>query len=246
MSLSTAPLPTVTATHPMNVVIPSLEPIYFQAAPAVSRIRTTIDGDWTKQLPVLAGRRLTMRELLPSDARSLLSMLSAAEVAKFISPPPTTLQGFEKFVRWTISERQAGRQFTFGIVPEGCDHAAGIVQVRSIGPHFSVAEWGFALGSAYWGTGLFLAGARMTLDFAFERASIHRLEARAAVENARGNGVLRKLGAVQEGRLRGSLLKDGRYLDQFMWSIVANDWMRAKAIWGEVVAQRVKVQPPTT
>ncbi len=224
MSLSMAPLPTVTATHPMNVVIPSLEPIYFQAAPAVSRIRTTIDGDWAKQLPVLAGRRLTMRELLPSDAGSLLSMLSAAEVAKFISPPPTTLQGFQKFVRWTISERQAGRQFTFGIVPEGCDHAVGIVQVRS---------------------GLFLAGACMTLDFAFECASIHRLEARAAVENARGNGVLRKLGAVQEGRLRRSLLKDGRYLDQFMWSIVENDWMRARGICGEVVAERVKAQSLT-
>jgi RimJ/RimL family protein N-acetyltransferase len=235
MSLSTA-LPTVPAIHPMNGVIPRLEPIYFQAAPAVSRIRTTIDGDWTKQLPVLAGRRLTMRELLPSDAGSLLSMLSTAEVAKFISPPPTTLQAFEKFVRWTIGERQAGRQFTFGIVPEGCDHAVGIVQVRAIGPQFSVAEWGFALGSAYWGTGLFVAGARMALDFAFECASVHRVEARAAVGNARGNGVLRKLGAVHEGRLRSSLLKDGRYLDQFMWSIVANDWMRAKAIWSEVVA----------
>ena len=36
MSLSMAPLPTVTATHPMNVVIPSLEPIHFQAAPGFS------------------------------------------------------------------------------------------------------------------------------------------------------------------------------------------------------------------
>jgi len=85
----------------------------------------------------------------------------------------------------------------------------------------------------------------MTLDFAFECAAIHRLEARAAVENARGNGVLRKLGAVQEGRLRRSLLKDGRYLDQFMWSIVENDWMRARGICGEVVAERVKAQPLT-
>jgi RimJ/RimL family protein N-acetyltransferase len=60
---------------------------------------------------------------------------------------------------------------------------------------------------------------------------VNRLEARAAVENARGNGVLRKLGAVQEAVLRGSLLKDGNYLDQFMWSIVARDWVQAKAVW---------------
>ena len=43
---------------------------------------------------------------------------------------------------------------------------------------------------------------------------VHRLEARAAVKNGRGNGALRKLGAVQEGVLRRSFLKNGEYLDQ--------------------------------
>ena len=33
------------------------------------------------------------------------------------------------------------------------------------------------------------------------------------------------------GVLRGSLLKDGKYLDQIMWSIVARDWYQAKAVW---------------
>ena len=39
------------------------------------------------------------------------------------------------------------------------------------------------------------------------------------------------MGAVQEGVLRGSLLKDGKHLDQIMWSIVARDWYQAKAVW---------------
>ena len=60
---------------------------------------------------------------------------------------------------------------------------------------------------------------------------MNRLEARAVVENGRGNGALRKMGAVQEGVLRGSLLKDGKHLDQIMWSIVARDWYQAKAVW---------------
>ena len=60
---------------------------------------------------------------------------------------------------------------------------------------------------------MFLASARMTLDFAFQNTAVNRLEARAVVQNGRGNGALRKLGAVQEGVLRGSLLKDGTFLD---------------------------------
>ena len=214
--------------------VTNLEPIRFDSAqmtaPAID-----VDADWTTGLPVLRGRRILLRELVKSDALSLLSMLSTEEVAKFISPPPTTPQGFEKFIAWARREREAGNQFTFGMVPEGCDHAIGLVQVRAIAPRFSVAEWGFAVGSPFWGTGLFLASARMTLDFAFQRTAVNRLEARAVVQNGRGNGALRKLGAVQEGVLRGSLLKDGKYLDQIMWSIVSQDWFQAKATWSPVL-----------
>jgi RimJ/RimL family protein N-acetyltransferase len=186
-------------------------------------------------MPLLTGQRMMLRELVKTDATSLLSMLATEEVAKFISPPPTTPAGFEKFIQWAIRERQAGNQMTFGMVPEGYEHAVGLVQVRAIAPRFSVAEWGFAVGSPFWGTGLFLASARMTLDFAFSHTGVNRLEARAVVQNGRGNGALRKLGAVQEGVLRGSLLKNGQHLDQIMWSIIARDWLRAKAVWSAVV-----------
>jgi ribosomal-protein-serine acetyltransferase len=58
-----------------------------------------------------------------------------------------------------------------------------------------------------------------------------RLEARAAVANGRGNGALRKLGAVQEGLLRRSFLKNGQFLDQVLWSILAEDWRRQESAW---------------
>jgi ribosomal-protein-alanine N-acetyltransferase len=228
----------LTVSNPNRVdadkVMTNLEPIRFDASP-VAAPEMKVEADWTTGLPVLQGRKMMLRELVKTDALSLLSMLSTEEVAKFISPPPTTPQGFEKFVRWAQREREAGNQITFGMVPEGCEHAVGLVQVRAIAPRFSVAEWGFALGSPFWGTGIFLAGARMTLDFAFQNTAVNRLEARAVVQNGRGNGALRKLGAVQEGVLRGSVLKDGKYLDQIMWSIVAQDWFQAKAVWNAVL-----------
>ena len=222
-----------TNRHEMGNAL-NLEPIRFEAA-SIPAPAVNVDGDWTNGLPVLHGRKMRLRELVKSDSLSLLSMLSTEEVAKFISPPPTTPQGFEKFIAWSQRERQAGNQFTFGMVPDGCDHAVGLVQVRAIAPRFAVAEWGFALGSPFWGTGLFLASAKMTIDFAFQNTDVNRMEARAVVQNSRGNGALRKLGAVQEGVLRGSLLKDGKFLDQVMWSIVAQDWFQAKAVWSSVL-----------
>jgi ribosomal-protein-alanine N-acetyltransferase len=224
----------LSTTTMMNTMIDqrpptSYEPIRFDMASPAAPIQVV--ADWTKGLPVFNGRRMMLRELTKSDAPTLLSMLSTEEVAKFISPPPTTPEQFERFIAWVIREREAGRQMTFGMVPEGFDHAVGLVQVRALEPKFTVAEWGFALGTPFWGTGLFLASARTALDFAFLHTNVNRIEARACVENQRGNGALRKLGAVKDAVLRKSLEKNGQMLDQIMWSILASDWVQAKAVW---------------
>ena len=190
-----------------------------------------ISSDWRQALPVLSGKAVTLRELELSDAPALFSMLTPDEVSRFISPPPTTIEGFERFICWARAERAAGRYVCFAVVPHGMSTAIGIFQVRQLEPGFATAEWGFALGSAFWGTGMFADGAEMVVDFAIETVGVLRLEARAVVANGRGNGALRKLGAVQEGLLRRSFLKNGQFLDQVLWSILAEDWRRQESVW---------------
>ena len=180
--------------------------------------------NWQEALPVLAGGRVTLRELRLEDAPSLLAMVSTEEVSRFISPPPTTIEGFERFIAWADRERESGNYVCFAVVPAGLSVAVGLFQLRSLEAGFGTAEWGFALGSAYWGSGLFVESARLVLDFAFDVANVNRLEARAAVANGRGNGALRKLGAVQEGVLRRAFYRDGLYHDQILWSVLADDW----------------------
>jgi RimJ/RimL family protein N-acetyltransferase len=193
---------------------------------------TTSSTNWQQGLPVLAGSMVTLRELRLSDAASLLTMLGSEEVARFISPPPTTVDGFERFIAWTNRERAAGNYVCFGVVPHGMDTAIGIFQIRQLEPGFGTAEWGFAMGSAFWGTGAFMDAAKMVIEFAFDVVETHRLEARAAVANGRGNGALRKVGAMQEGILRKSFLRNGEYLDQTLWTILDEDWRRSKSVWG--------------
>jgi len=204
---------------------------------ATTMIRTTISNearttretivttsDWKAGLPVLAGSAFTLRELRVGDAPSLMAMLTTEEVSRFISPPPTTVEGFERFIAWAQNERQAGSYVCFAVVPEGMTTAVGIFQVRSLDMGFTNAEWGFVLGSQFWGTGIFAEGARMVVDFAVDVINVQRLEARAAVANGRGNGALRKIGAVQEGVLRRSFVRHGVQHDQVLWGIVADDW----------------------
>lgn len=207
----------------------SIRPAVVEHEPAAHAWVPDRETSWRRRLPTIAGSGLTLRELRTSDAPALLELLSASEVARFISPPPTTAEGFERFIAWALQERSAGRYVCFAVVPDGMDTAVGIFQVRQLDPDFGTAEWGFALGRSLWGTGVFLAAARLTVDFAFDTLGVHRLEARAAVANGRGNGALAKIGAVKEGVLRRSFLRHGEYHDQALWSIVRDDWRRRRA-----------------
>ena len=185
------------------------------------------EHDWRSGLPTLTGSLVTLRELRASDARSLFVALTTDDVTRFISPPPTTVEGFEKFIAWTHRERAAGQYVCFAIVPRGSDTAIGLFQVRSLEPDFGTAEWGFAVASEFWGTGVFGDGARLTIGFVFERLGTHRLEARASLANGRGNAALRKVGASREGILRKSFLRHGEYHDQALWTMLADEWRDA-------------------
>jgi RimJ/RimL family protein N-acetyltransferase len=185
--------------------------------------------NWRAALPVLKGKGVTLRELRLSDAPSLLAFLTTEEVTRFISPPPTTVAGFERFIEWTHRERAAGNYVCFGIVPDGYDQAVGLFQVRQLNVSFQTAEWGFAMGSNFWGTGIFIESARAIVTFTFTAIGADRLEARSCVENGRGNGALQKLGATREGVLRQSFLRNAEYHDQVLWSIIAADWRERPA-----------------
>lgn len=186
------------------------------------------NSDWQTGLPVLRGEQVVLRELRASDAASLFALLTTEEVSRFISPPPTSIEGFERFIAWTHRQRTLGAYVCFAVTLKGFDTAVGIFQIRGTERGFGAAEWGFALGSRFWGTGVFQDSAELVLEFAFEILGVHRLEARAAVLNGRGNGALIKIGAVQECILRKSFLRNGRYLDQTLYSILVDDWRTSR------------------
>ena len=169
---------------------------------------TAVATDWRNGLPTLTAGQVTLRELRASDAPALFAALTSEQVSRFISPPPATVEGFGRFISWAIRQRQTASMCASAVVPQESDTAIGIFQVRSLEPAFGTAEWGFARRPSS-GHRIFVEGAKLIVDFAFEVLGVHRLEARAALKNGRGNGALRKLGAVQEGVLRRSFVRNG-------------------------------------
>jgi ribosomal-protein-alanine N-acetyltransferase len=191
--------------------------------------RSTVPVDDRDWLPVLEGRHVRLRAMRPSDAESLHQLLTAPEVARFVSTPPPTVEAFERFIV-KANRARSGKYICYAVTLKGSDTAIGMFQIRETEPNLQAAEWGFALGSPFWGTGLFAESALLILQFVFGTLGVHRLEARAAVRNGRGGRALQKVGAVQEGVLRKSFKSNGEYLDQVLYSIVKDDWLASREI----------------
>jgi ribosomal-protein-alanine N-acetyltransferase len=180
---------------------------------------------WHDHVPPLTDGVVVLRTLRIGDAPSLLAHLHDPRVVQYIAAPPSTLDDFRRFIRWTHAERRR-RGFTcLGIVPPGESRPAGVIQVWPVESDFSTAEWGFALGASLWGTGIFTRAASLLLDALFTDLGVYRLEARSVDVNVRGNRVFEKLGATREGTLRGGFRDGDIVRDHLMWSILAPEWL---------------------
>ena len=82
------------------------------------------------------------------------------------------------------------------------------------------AEIGYWLGRASWGRGIATAAVRALTDWAFAHFDLCRLYAGVFEWNPASARVLEKAGYVLEGRLRRSVTKDGRTIDQLLYALV--------------------------
>jgi len=64
------------------------------------------------------------------------------------------------------------------------------------------------------------------LQFAYWEANLNRIAVHCADDNVLLITALEKIGFTLEGRMRQQLYRDGRYIDQVTYSILAREWRK--------------------
>src|SRR5438046_951865 len=100
------------------------------APPPVVDPSETCSNDWRNGLPTLNGSRVTVRELQEGDAAPLFAAISPNDVSRFLSPPPPSVEGFERFIAWAHRQRAVGQVVAFASVPRGSQSALDAVEVQ--------------------------------------------------------------------------------------------------------------------
>ena len=67
------------------------QPDMDQPMTATATAAATVSSNWREALPVMIGKKVTLRELEVTDAPALFAMLTPEEFSLFISPPPTSV-----------------------------------------------------------------------------------------------------------------------------------------------------------
>ena len=179
---------------------------------------------WRNEPPTLTGRTITLREPTPHDLDPLVDLLSLGDATRFGIEDTMSDVAVQEAIDRAVRERANGTSVTYVITLAGTRTIGGLLQVRQLDPSFEAAEWECTIAPSSRGCGIFMEAARLVGSFAFGTLGAHRLEARVLLQNGRGNGAMRKLGAVQEGVLRRSLRCGDEYFDQVLWSVLKEDW----------------------
>ena len=93
------------------------------------------------------------------------------------------------------------------------------VQLQS-GNQRRSATIGYWLGQPFWNRGIMTLAARAMTEYAFARFDLVRIYTTALDWNPASARVLEKAGYSLEGRLRRSVVKDGKLVDQLLYAIV--------------------------
>jgi RimJ/RimL family protein N-acetyltransferase len=181
---------------------------------------------WRAALPQRAGR-VTLREVRTSDTRFLESLFLDAEIQRFAPGLPATVAAVEQYVEWAERMPSDGRKVCLAVAIEA--RLIGVIHAWPLEPTATTVEWGFVLGRAYWGRGLFQEAAAAFISSAIHQLGVVRFEARTAVMNARGAAALTRLGARQEGMLRQAFDINDQRVDCVLWSILAAEWVSERS-----------------
>jgi RimJ/RimL family protein N-acetyltransferase len=176
----------------------------------------------------LRGRFVALEPLEDRHHADLVRAAEDPDLWRYI--PIDISRGFASRLPFLVEENAAGRYITFVVRRLSDNAVVGSTSYLAIAPADARVEIGFT-----W----YVAGAQsaavnpeakyLLLSNAFA-ADFNRVEFKTDAKNLRSRAALRKLGATEEGVLRGHMwMPQGYFRDSAYFSILAAEWPDVKA-----------------
>ncbi|MGQ0840833.1 GNAT family N-acetyltransferase [Actinokineospora sp.] len=169
------------------------------------------------------GSLVRLRPIEPEDADALWRWESDPEVMRWLDDG--YLESLAA-IRKRIADRATNSfaKVTFGVETLADARLIGVVQLRDAQPETGRAELDIYLGERdCWNGGFGTETMRLICRYGFDKMRLHSIGLGVVVENERARHVYRKVGFVEEGRLRQSFRRDGHWHDMILMGLLEDE-----------------------
>ncbi|WP_017571519.1 GNAT family N-acetyltransferase [Nocardiopsis halotolerans] len=178
-----------------------------------------------REKPTLTGKGVRLVPLAPEHTDAYFAASLDEEVRRLTGThSPVT---YERAREWC--ESRAGRtdRLDLAIIAPGDGRYLGELSLYAVAPENESAGYRIALSAIeFTGQGLGREATRLVLEYAFERIGLHRVWLYVYAFNMRAIAVYRSCGFSVEGRLRDSLLWEGRRHDALLMAVLRDGFRR--------------------
>lgn len=173
---------------------------------------------------MLEGDRVVLRPIQERDRERLYELVETIEVRALSSglpPLPLSLEEIEaRDKRWIEERNQDSAWFAIDVDAD----LIGICGFHQVDHYQQHAEVGIRIGMDYRSKGFGQDAVRTLLDYGFRHLNLAKVSLRVLADDERAVGAYRKAGFVVEGRLRAHAWYDGARHDEFVMSVLREEW----------------------
>jgi ribosomal-protein-alanine N-acetyltransferase len=171
--------------------------------------------------------RLILRDLAHADWPDLNAYTSDPLVVQYMAFGPTTADEARAYLDGCLAraQEQPRRFYELAVVLRAEQRVIGNVTLEREQGEPRNANFAYVLHRHYWGHGYMTEAMRALFSFGFEQLKLHRLADACDTRNLASARVMEKLGLRREGHVRGTNWKDGAWRDEYLYAILADEWL---------------------
>ncbi len=173
---------------------------------------------------MIEGAKINLRAIEDDDATLFHRWINDREVTCFLKANAYPILSLAQERAWVASVQTDTSRKNYAItLKDGT--LIGSCELREFDWTARSCELGIMIGDkAYWGQGYGGDALELLLRIAFSGLNMHKVWLTCVAYNERGLRAYRRLGFVEEGRLRDHRFVDGRYYDTIMMGILEDEW----------------------
>lgn len=174
----------------------------------------------SNDFPVLKTDRLLLRQIVANDINNIFKGLSHPDVIKYYAVSFPTLLATQEQMNWYANMIKDDTGRCWAICSADNSIFYGVCTLSSWNKQHRKAETGYWLLPEFWGKGFVAEALQAVFKYGFEDMNLHRIMAEVEDDNPASIAVLKKLGFTKEGTLKECEIKDGRFINLAVFSLL--------------------------